>query len=179
MKIISLFTIIMTSLFLFSCKYDKINLEKESIKINKKTPVQDKKKEIDLLKYKKNEKSFNESPVINLTSVNINFLKDIEYKFVAIGKTNISIDSLINDYYAIINIYPSDEDMELIDEKRKKYRFETFSTKIRKTQNGGDIMIGRSIKTKLSDARAFVITIFKYKDKKRIQEILMENVDLD
>tara|TARA_R110000868_G_scaffold200827_1_gene448420 strand:+ start:142 stop:690 length:549 start_codon:yes stop_codon:yes gene_type:complete len=161
---------------IFSCKNEIVEDNKFKNKEITKKVNQNNPDVLDILRFKTNEKSIEDKPIVSFTSANIKFTKDLDYKFEVKGVSNIDVNKLSSNYYVIINLYPYDDDITLLAENRRKYKFEMFSTKIRKTNDSQEILISRKIDTRVNKVRALIITILRYKDKKKIQEIIMENV---
>ena len=130
----------------------------------------------DLLRFKVKEESFRKDS-LSLIFKNIFFeevgLSEFDLKInVDYKRENINYHQK---YYLVIAIYPRDEDIQLLDDERRRYKFVSYSMKIR-TNQMNDLVLARKIKTKLKFARAITISLFEYKTKLKSKEIVLQNV---
>lgn len=158
---------------LISCQ----NSPKNQLKGNDKTDTTlAENKHSDILVYKVKEEFFNQDQ-LGLTFKNV-YLDELSK-----NKFNLRIETEIDpaaaiyhaNYYLILAIYPHDDELHLLEEERRKYRFEMFSIKIRKNKEN-KLVIGREVKTKIRSARAITISVIAYESKQKSQEIVMQNV---
>lgn len=129
-----------------------------------------------LLKYKVKEEIFNKDSLgIDFKAIYLDKIAEEEYKLKVEVEAAQTALKYHENYYVILTLYPLDDEIHLLEKERRKYGFEMFSAKIRKN-NFGDLIIGRTIKTRINFARAVTLTIIEYTSKKKSKEIVMQNV---
>ena len=129
-----------------------------------------------LLKYKVKEEIFNKDSLgINITGIYLEKIAEEEYKLKVKVDAGQNALKYHENYYVILSVYPLDKEIQLLQKERRKHGFEMFSAKIRKNKSG-DLLIGRTIKTRINFARAITLTIIEYSSKKKSKEIVLQNV---
>lgn len=132
---------------------------------------------LNLLSFKVKEDHFKKDGLkLKFNEVNLNLLTDGEYEL------KIELDSMTKseaykESYLIFSMYPKDDDIEFLHPERKKYKFESYSLKIKKNNNG-KLVASRKIITKLNYARAITIVVLSYKTKEKSMEIVMSDINL-
>ena len=173
------FGILITTLMI-SCKYEKninaeINGDKEKgidkklLEVNNDT--------VDILRYKvKREILRKDSLQLIFKNSYLYPLSENEYKL----QINVDHDhkalNYYTDYYIIMAIYPKDDEIHLLDTARQRYKFESFSVKIKKDSNN-ELIISRKIKTKINFARAVTISLMAFKTKQKSIELVLMDVN--
>lgn len=164
---------------MISCKNEKnINAE---VRGNKEKGIDKKLLEVnnvavDILKYKvKQEILRKDSLQLIFKNIYLYPLSENEYKLQIKVDNGYKALNYYTDYYIIMAIYPKDDEIHLLDTGRQKYKFESFSTKIKKGKND-KLVISRKIKTKLTLARAVTISLMAYKTKQKSMEVVLMNV---
>lgn len=132
---------------------------------------------VDILRYKVKQEIFeNDSLQLIFKNIYLYPLSDNEYKLqIKVDCDNMAL-KYYTDYYIIMAIYPKDSEIHLLDHKRQKHKFESFSAKIRKGYND-KLIISRKIKTKLDLARAVTVSVMAYKTKQKSMEVVLMNVN--
>lgn len=132
---------------------------------------------VDILGYKVKEEFFKKDSLqLIFKNIYLYPLSDNEYKLeVEVNHDNKALNYFA-DYYIVLAIYPKDNEIHLLDPERQKYKFETFSVKIRKSKNE-ELIITRKIKTKLNFARAVTVSVMAYKTKQKSMEVVLMNVN--
>ena len=131
---------------------------------------------LDILRYKVKQEIFRKDSLqLIFKNIYIYHLSDNEYKLqIKVDNGNKALN-YYTDYYIIMAIYPKDNEIHLLDPERQKYKFETFSAKIKKGKND-KLVISRKIKTKLNLARAVTISLMAYKTKQKSMEVVLVDV---
>lgn len=166
---------------LISCKNEKKYRNKE-IEGNKEKGIDEVLLEendvaVDILGYKVKQEYFKKDSLqLIFKNIYLYPLSDNEYKLeVKVNNDNKALN-YYTDYYIILAIYPKDNEIHLLHPERQKYKFETFSVKIRKSKND-ELIITRKIKTKLDFARAVTVSVMAYKTKQKSMEVVLMNVN--
>ena len=177
-KYIVVFGIVILAL-LISCKNEK-NYKNTEIKGNKEIDevlLEENNIAVDILRYKVKQEIFKKDSLqLIFKNIYLYPLSDNEYKLeIKVNSDNKALNYYA-DYYVIMAIYPKDNEIHLLDSKRQKYKFESFSVKIRKSKND-ELIISRKIKTKLNFARAVTVSVMAYKTKLKSMEVVLMNVN--
>ncbi len=166
---------------MISCKNEKSNVNsKNNSNIEKeidKELLEENNVALDILRYKVKQEIF-EKDSLQLVFRNIYLypLLDNEYKLqIKVDNENKALN-YYTDYYIIMAIYPKDNEIHLLNPERQKYKFESFSSKIKKSKND-KLIISRKIKTKLNSARAVTVSVMAYKTKQKSMEVVLMNVN--
>jgi len=129
----------------------------------------------DLIKYQVKEEHFRNDS-LNLVFKNVNWqeVSKENYELTISADYAKNAATYLANYYLIFSIYPLDEELHLLNEERKKYKFESFSMKM----NSGEkstMHLSRNVKTKIKSARAITISVLEYSTKLKSTEIVLQN----
>lgn len=172
---------ILTLAIMVSCKNENNNVNAENNSSIEKGRDEELLEEndfaVDILRYKVKQEIF-EKDSLQLIFKNIYLypLSDNEYNLqIKVDNDNKALN-YYTDYYIIVAIYPKDNEIKLLAPERQKYKFEAFSTKIKKGKND-KLIISRKIKTKINLARAITVSVMAYKTKQKSMEVVLMNVN--
>ena len=133
---------------------------------------------LNLLRFKVKEEHFKDDGLkLNFDQIHLYALAEGVYEL------KIELDSLTSSLetyagsYLVFSIYPNDADIELLHNDRQKYKFESYSLKI-KSNKKGKLFASRKIKTNLKYARAITIAVLSYKTKEKSMEIVLREINL-
>ncbi|WP_417444249.1 hypothetical protein [Joostella sp.] len=173
MKINYIFLIFLTSVVVLSSCKNKKSFEGSQFKKKENITSRSKDGYLNLLDYQIKAKS-SDNKIINpsLEFIKLKLISDNRYK-INIGFRDDFVDS--ENYYIVINVYPQDEDLGLLGKDRRKYGFESFTSKVFKKD--GFVLASREIRTGIIYPRAMTISLTSYSDKKIIKEVVLQNVD--
>lgn len=130
----------------------------------------------DILKYKiKEERHQKDSLDLTFKKIILEKIASVEYKLTIDMETEPSKIQFHKDYYVIIALYPEDDKIGLLAPDRKKYGFESFSAKFEINQRD-ELVIKRKLRTKIKFARAITVTVMEYKNNRKSQMVIMQNV---
>ena len=166
-KILSVAVIV--GILVISCKNKK---EESSIADQQNTSQL--KGPINILKYKVKEENFSEDmPGLRFKTISLEKRDESEYYLdIEVAQSSVDEDDH-KSYYVILAIYPFDDEIQLLENERQKYGFETFSVKIKKNDLG-KFAINRTIKTRINFARAITVSVLDYETKQKRSEVVMQ-----
>jgi len=133
---------------------------------------------VDILTYKvKEEQHQKDSLDLTFNYIILEKTAPFEYELKIDMETEPSKIQFYKDYYVIFAIYPEDDKIGLLAPDRKRYGFESFSAKFIKNKNN-ELVIQRKIKTKIAFARAVTLMVMAYKNNRKSQVLVMQNVPI-
>lgn len=131
---------------------------------------------INILKYKvKEEQHQKDSLDLTFQKVILEKIAPFEYELTIDAETEPSKIPFHNKYYIILGIYPEDDKISLLASERKKYGFESFSARFEKNKSN-KLIVRRRVKTKVEFARAITLTVMEYRNNRKSQVLVMQNV---
>lgn len=130
----------------------------------------------DILEYKiKEEHHQKDSLDLTFKKIILEKIAPFEYELTIEIETEPSKIQFHKEYYIIMAIYPEDDEIGLLAPDRKKYGFESFSAKFVKNKNN-ELVIKRKVRTKIEFARAITLMVMEYKNNRKSQVLIMQNV---